>query len=129
MNKIKWTLLLICLTVSSGCKTVAPGAPKFPKVEIRESIVEQIFCDREGKNCTAPQSFCRQYLWNEKTNQYEPRQKFALKACNGYIGTNSQGVKDVKSFLRKMQDWINTWCDVQQAALAEYLKSLENKTE
>ena len=108
-NKNKIKLVLICLIVTS-CKTA--DVPKPPKNPLYQPIIEQTFCDENGQNCVI-KSVCKEWNYNEKTNEWVLVKNHPLKKCHGIFGVDSKGVTDLHGYTDTMTKWIKKNCKVK----------------
>jgi MinD superfamily P-loop ATPase len=100
----KRTLLLTCLTASLfGCKTAPKDFPAKPIFTLKQSIIEQKFCD--GRGACEVLSLCREYGLNEQGKYYHIKDH-ELKFCHGILGVNSAESIEIKDYIRKVSDWV-----------------------
>lgn len=108
LKTLKKVLLLTCLTASAcvSCKTTAPkDFPEVPVITLKESIIEQKFCDSQGQNCEV-KSVCREYAQDEKEKWYFLKDH-EIKFCHGILGVNGKEFVEIKDFIRKAKLWLD----------------------
>lgn len=89
----------------TSCKTIEE-APAFPTPNQYQVVVDQIFCDDDGSNCTGPVSFCQELIFNDQKQEYVLGESLPLKGCHGNIGVTTDGYKAYRKYMREMETWI-----------------------
>lgn len=104
LKLLKMMLPVIFLTGVSSCKSPPKDFPEIPQPNLKQVIIDQKYCDKDGLNCVV-ESSCKEWAVNDQ-GQWTLVEKHPLKFCHGNLGVTAPELTEIRDFIRKVKQWV-----------------------